>query len=312
VKRTPGTAQLTAQERAGIWFDWAAGRTSVIFGYLAYMETVVVTGCSTGIGLATCTLLARKGYRVVAGVRRDVDAARLRTLAPAHIEPVHLDVTSDDDIESLTHRVDDGCGVVALVNNAGIAVPGPIELLTTEDWRRQFEVNVFGTVAVTRALLPRLLETRGRIVNVSSISGFVAPPMLAPYTASKHAVEALSDALRRELRSTGVHVVVVEPGDVVTPIWTKGRTDADRLLDEAPEEIQTRYADLVTAVRTRSETALRTGMPVEEVAGVVLEALTADRPRTRYQVGREAKVLARLRRVLPDRALDAIVRLALR
>lgn len=276
------------------------------------METVVVTGCSTGIGLAICAQLARKGYRVVAGVRSEVDAERLRRLAPAHIEPVHLDVTSDDDIESLKQRLDDGRGVVALVNNAGIAVPGPIELLTTDDWRRQFEVNVFGTVAVTRAVLPRLLRSRGRIVNVSSISGFVAPPMLAPYAASKHALEALSDALRRELRSSGVRVVVVEPGDVVTPIWTKGRMDADRLIDEAPDEIQTRYADLVRAVRARSETALRTGMPVEEVAQVVLEALTVVRPRTRYQVGREAKVLARLRRVLPDRAMDAIVRQALR
>ena len=237
------------------------------------MDTVVVTGCSTGIGLATCTLLARRGYRVVAGVRSDADADRLRAVAPDHIEPVHLDVTSDDDIQSLADLLADGRGVAALVNNAGIAVPGPVELLLTDDWRRQFEVNVFGTVAVTRALLPRLLESRGRIVNVSSISGFVAPPMLAPYTASKHAVEAFSDALRRELSSTGVRVVVVQPGDVVTPIWTKGRTDADRLVDAAPPDVQARYADLVSAVRARSETALRTGMPVEEVAGVVLEAL---------------------------------------
>jgi len=275
-------------------------------------STVVVTGCSTGIGLAVCTLLARRGHRVVAGVRSDADADRLRALEPAHIEPVHLDITSDDDIQSLACHLADGRRVAALVNNAGIAVPGPIELLATDEWRRQFEVNVFGTVAVTRALLPRLLESRGRIVNVSSISGFVAPPILAPYTASKHALEALSDALRRELGSTGVRVVVVEPGDAVTPIWTKGRTDADRRFEEAPDEVQARYADLVSAVRARSETALRRGMPVEEVAEVVLEALTADRPRTRYQVGREAKVLARVRRVLPDRVMDAVVRRALR
>jgi NAD(P)-dependent dehydrogenase (short-subunit alcohol dehydrogenase family) len=281
-------------------------------GYLVCMETVVVTGCSTGIGLAVSTLLARRGYHVVAGVRSDVDADRLRVLAPSRIEPVHLDVTSDQDIESLARRLADGRRVAALVNNAGIAVPGPVELLPTEEWRRQFEVNVFGTVAVTRAMLPCLLESRGRIVNVSSISGFVAPPMLAPYTASKHAVEAFSDALRRELGSTGVRVVVVQPGDVVTPIWTKGRTDADRLMDEAPLEVQARYSDLVTAVRARSETALRAGLHAEEVAAVVLQALTAARPRTRYQVGREAKALARLRRVLPDRVLDVAVRRALR
>ena len=275
-------------------------------------STAVVTGCSTGIGLAVCTLLAQRGYRVVAGVRSDLDADRLRALNPARIEPVHLDITSDDDIKSLAHHVADGRRVEALVNNAGIAVPGPIELLPTEEWRRQFEVNVFGTVAVTRALLPRLLESRGRIVNVSSISGFVAPPMLAPYTASKHALEALSDALRRELGSTGVRVVVVEPGDVATPIWTKGRTEADKRIEEAPEDVQARYAGLVAAVRARSETALGGGMPVHKVADTVLHALTAERPRTRYQVGREAKVLARVGRVLPDRVMDAVVRRALR
>jgi NAD(P)-dependent dehydrogenase (short-subunit alcohol dehydrogenase family) len=275
-------------------------------------STVVVTGSSTGIGLAVCALLARRGYHVVAGVRSEADAARLRALDPAHIEPVQLDVTSDDDIQALALQLADGRHIAALVNNAGIAVPGPIELLPTDEWRRQFEVNVFGAVAVTRALLPRLLESRGRVINVSSISGFLAPPLLAPYTASKHALEALSDALRRELGSTGVRVVVVQPGDVATPIWTKSRTGADRLFDEAPDEVQARYAGLVAAVRARSETAQRTGMPVDEVAEVVLEALTADRPRTRYPVGREAKALALARRVLPDRVIDAIVRRALR
>jgi NAD(P)-dependent dehydrogenase (short-subunit alcohol dehydrogenase family) len=140
----------------------------------------------------------------------------------------------------------------------------------------------------------------------------VAPPILAPYSASKYALEAFSDALRRELGATGVRVVVVEPGDVVTPIWTKGRTDADRRFEDAPDDVRARYAELIAAVRARSETALRTGMPAENVAEVVLQALTAQRPRTRYQVGREAKVLARLCRVLPDRAVDAVVRRALR
>jgi NAD(P)-dependent dehydrogenase (short-subunit alcohol dehydrogenase family) len=204
--------------------------------------TVVVTGCSTGIGLAVCTLLARRGYHVVASVRSGADAARLRALGPAHLEPVSPDITSEEDIGALALHLADG-RVAALVNNAGIAVPGPIELLSTDEWGRQFEVNVFGTVAVTRALLPRLLESRGRIVNISSISGFVAPPLLASYTASKHALEGLSDALRGELGSTGVRVVVVDPGDVATPIWTKGRTDADRRFEESPDEVQARYAD---------------------------------------------------------------------
>jgi NAD(P)-dependent dehydrogenase (short-subunit alcohol dehydrogenase family) len=274
--------------------------------------TVVVTGSSTGIGLAVATMLARRGYRVVAGVRSDADAGRLRALEPDLIEPVHLDITSEEDIGSLAGHVADGRRLAALVNNAGIAVPGPIELLPTDEWRRQFEVNVFGTIAVTRALLPRLVEDRGRVVTISSISGFVAPPILAPYSASKHALEAFSDSLRRELGSTGVRVVVVEPGDVVTPIWNKRRAEADSRFEEAPEEVRARYAHVVAAVRARSDTALRTGMSVDDVAEVVWEALTADRPRTRYQVGWEAKLLARVRRVLPDRVMDAVVRRALR
>jgi NAD(P)-dependent dehydrogenase (short-subunit alcohol dehydrogenase family) len=246
-------------------------------------------------------------------VRKQEDAETLAAAGSERLVPVIVDVVEPEQIAAATERIEAEAGALhGLVNNAGIAVPGPIELLATDEWRRQFEVNVFGTVAVTRALLPRLLESRGRIINVSSISGFVAPPLLAPYTASKHALEALSDALRRELGSTGVRVVVVEPGDAVTPIWTKGRTDADRRFEESPDEVQARYADLVAAMRARSETALRTGMPVEKVAKVVLEALTADRPRTRYQVGREAKALARVRRVLPDRVMDAVVRRALR
>jgi NAD(P)-dependent dehydrogenase (short-subunit alcohol dehydrogenase family) len=272
--------------------------------------TVVVTGSSTGIGLATAGMLAAQGFSVLAGVRADADADRLRALHPG-IAPVHLDVTAADHVAALADQVAD-LRLVGLVNNAGIAVPGAVELLTTDDWRRQFEVNVFGLAAVTRALIPRLVEARGRIVNVSSIAGFLAPPMLGAYAASKHALEGLSDALRRELGATGVRVVVVEPGDVVTPIWTKGQTEAEQLVERAPLDVQARYADLVAAVMARSRTAMRTGMPVDDVARAVLEALTADKPRTRYPVGREARIMARARHVVPDRAVDRIVRRLLR
>jgi NAD(P)-dependent dehydrogenase (short-subunit alcohol dehydrogenase family) len=273
--------------------------------------TVVVTGSSTGIGLATARMLAAKGFSVLAGVRGEVDGERLRALDAGRIDPVRLDVTSEDDIAALAERVD-AERLVGLVNNAGIAVPGAVELLTTDDWRRQFEVNLFGAAAVTKALIPALVSGRGRIVNVSSIAGFLAPPLLGAYAASKHALEGFSDALRRELQGTGVRVVVVEPGDVATPIWSKGRAEAEDLLSHAPLEVRARYADLVVAVMARSESGMRSGMPAEDVAAVILEALTADRLRTRYPVGREARIMARARHVLPDRAVDRILRRLLR
>ncbi len=281
--------------------------------YLAHMDrgTVVVTGSSTGIGLATARMLAARGFSVIAGVRTDEDGDRLHAIDPRRVAAVRLDVTSDDDIAALAERTD-GLHVEGLVNNAGIVVPGALELLTTDDWRRQFEVNLFGAAAVTRAMLPCLIRSRGRIVNVSSISGYLAPPLLGAYAASKHALEGLSDSLRRELGGTGVHVVVVEPGDVATPIWAKGRADAEHPLGRAPLEVQARYADLVAAVMARSETAMRTGMPADDVARTVLEAMTADKPRTRYPVGREARVMARARHVIPDRVVDRIVRRLLR
>jgi NAD(P)-dependent dehydrogenase (short-subunit alcohol dehydrogenase family) len=267
--------------------------------------TVVVTGSSTGICLALCMLLARRGARVVAGVRSESDAGRLRSLGPS-VEPVQLDVTSDEDIERRVIRLE-GEPVAGLVNNAGIAVPGPIETLTRDDWRRQFEFNLFGTVAVTRALIPRRVETAGRIVNVSSIAGFVAHPVLGPYTASKHALEAVSDVLRRELVGTGVTVGVVEPGDVVTPMWGKGVEAVADYEQRASSAERARYDGVVAAARARAATAQRSGISADQAAALIVGALDAEKPRTRYQGTREAKLFFKFRRVLPDRAMDALV-----
>src|SRR4051794_32654767 len=161
---------------------------------------VVVTGASTGIGEATARRLARMGFHVLAGVRRDEDAARMSADPTGRIEPVRLDVTSPADVAALAERVSQSPSgrLHGLVNNAGIAVVGPIEVLDVEDWRRQFDVNVLGQVDVTRALLPALLRSRGRVVNMSSIGGLVASPLFGPYSASKFALEAFTDVLRRE------------------------------------------------------------------------------------------------------------------
>jgi NAD(P)-dependent dehydrogenase (short-subunit alcohol dehydrogenase family) len=174
------------------------------------------------------------------------------------------------------------------------------------------EVNLLGQVAVTRALLPALLHARGRVVNVSSIGGRVAGPLFGPYAASKFALEAMTDSLRREVGRLGVRVVSVEPGGIATPIWDKGMQDADRLVDNMPDDARRRYSDVIAAVRKEAERMSRDGLPPVAVAEVVGRALTARRPRTRYVIGRDARVQAALARLLPDRILDALIARALR
>jgi NAD(P)-dependent dehydrogenase (short-subunit alcohol dehydrogenase family) len=180
-----------------------------------------------------------------------------------------------------------------------------------EQWRRQVEVNLFGQVAVTRALLPALLNARGRIVNISSISGRVSWPLTSPYTASKFALEAVTDAMRREVGPHGVHVVSIEPGGVSTPVWDKSRAEAERVLAAMPADVRRRYDGLIAGILDLAERLARDGLPPEAVAEVVADALTARRPRTRYVIGGQAKAQAMLARLLPDRVIDALVARAL-
>ena len=262
----------------------------------------LVTGASTGIGRACALHLAGLGFHVLAGVRDTADA-------PDGLEPLRLDVTSEPDIAAAAERVGDELGV--LVNNAGIAISGPVEIVPVEEWRRVIEVNLLGQVAVTRALLPAILRARGRVVNMSSIGGRVANPLFGPYSASKFALEAVSDALRREVGPHGVRVVSVEPGGIATPIWGKGMDDARRLMGAMSEDAGRRYATLIPAVTKVVERLAREGLPPEAVAEVVGRAVTARRPRARYVVGREAKIQAIAARLLPDAAMDALIRRAL-
>jgi NAD(P)-dependent dehydrogenase (short-subunit alcohol dehydrogenase family) len=262
----------------------------------------LVTGASSGIGRACATHLATLGFHVLAGVRDVADA-------PPGLEAVRLDVTSEADVAAVAERV--GAELGALVNNAGIAIMGPVEGVSVDDWRRSMEVNLLGQIAVTRALVPALVRARGRVVNMSSIGGRVAMPLFGPYSASKFALEAVTDALRRELGPHGVKVVAVEPGAIATPIWDKGLEQASARLAAMPAEVPHRYAKLIAPVRSEAERMGRDGLPPEEVADAVGRAVTARRPRTRYVIGRDAKVQAVLARLLPDRAFDALVRRAL-
>jgi NAD(P)-dependent dehydrogenase (short-subunit alcohol dehydrogenase family) len=265
--------------------------------------TVVISGASTGIGRATALHLRGLGFEVLAGVRREGDA-------PAGTTPVILDVTDQAAIDALAARVGDG-PLAGLVNNAGIALGGPTEHLAVDEWRRQFDVNFFGHVAMTRALIPALRSGRGRIVNIGSIGGRMATPLLGPYAASKFALHGLSDALRFELRGQGIHVALIEPGSVATEIWRKGDEEFEEIGAQLSPEVRERYGKLLEAVgKVARQTAAR-AIPAERVAGVVEHALTARRPKAHYLVGADARGTAALA-ALPAAVTDRLLRLALR
>jgi NAD(P)-dependent dehydrogenase (short-subunit alcohol dehydrogenase family) len=274
-------------------------------------RAVVVTGASTGIGEACARLLAERGFTVLAGVRKDADGERLRDHVPQRIEPLRIDVTDQAAIEAAAAKLSER-PLAGLVNNAGVAVSGPLEFLPIEELRRQLEVNLIGQVAVTQALLPALRAGRGRIVNIGSVGGRVAAPLLGPYAASKFAMEGITDSLRRELHGSGVGVSIVEPGAVATPIWDKGQAAADGLLEQSPPEAERHYGHLIRAIRAEAEKAARRAVPPARVAEAVLHALTARRPRTRYVVGRDARMRIAVAGLLPDRVFDALVARALR
>ena len=266
--------------------------------------TVLVTGASSGIGEATALHLRELGFDAVAAVRKDEDAERL---VGRGLRTVKLDVTDVDSIEAARDELGGG-PLAGLVNNAGIAVAAPLEFLPLDQLRHQLEVNLIGQLAVTQRFLPALRAARGRIVNVSSIGGRVALPLVGAYHASKFALEAVSDTLRRELLSQGVDVIVIEPGGVKTPIWSKGDELATELTADLPPEGQRLYGNLIAAIRKQTaKIATETGIEPRVVAEAIGHALTAKRPRARYLVGRDAKLRAPAAALLPDRVMDRIV-----
>jgi NAD(P)-dependent dehydrogenase (short-subunit alcohol dehydrogenase family) len=275
-------------------------------------ELIVVTGASTGIGAATARELARKGFHVLAGVRREVDTDALRTEG---IEPRILDITVESDVAAIADRVARDPlhrPLRALVNNAGIAINAPVETLPMAEWRRQFEVNLFGHIAITQALLPALLSSSGTVVNISSVGGKVVLPTYGAYAGSKFALEAASDALRREVAELGIKVVVIEPGAVKTEMAQRGVATAERLQANVTADQLARYGDLTAAVAAQARSFNDIGASAEHAAKVIAKAATASRPRTRYTVGRDAAILVRISRLVSDRVLDRIVRLNLR
>jgi NAD(P)-dependent dehydrogenase (short-subunit alcohol dehydrogenase family) len=273
--------------------------------------SIVITGASSGIGRACALFLSQRGFRVFAGVRKREDGERLEAAAPGQLSALSIDVTDAGSIESAVKQVSleagDG-GLAGLVNNAGIVVFAPLELVDLADFRRQIEVNVIGHLAVTQAFLPLLRRGRGRIVNMGSVMGFVSPPCLGAYASSKHALESITDTLRRELQPWGIAVSIVQPAAISTPIWRKAVAYTGRGDARVPAEARALYEPLQrSAIEVTNGSAARGGDP-DLVAETVWRALTAKRPRTRYRVGRTAQLMRAYALVGPDRMLDWSIR----
>lgn len=262
-------------------------------------KTVLVTGASTGIGRATALLLARQGFTVHAGVRKDADG---EALGPA-VRPIRLDVTDAGQIADAAA----GIGRLdALVNNAGIGVTGPVEFVPLDVLRRQYEVNVFGQIAVTQAMLPLLRASRGRVVTVGSVGSWITLPFGGPLCSSKHAIRSLNDALRMELKPWGIEVVLIEPGSIHTDAVGKLEDEVEPRLASLGAEGRRLYG---AAYRTMTTTGLRRerdGSSPEVVARAVLHALTSRHPHARYPVGKGSRVMSTLGRWLPQRTLDTL------
>ncbi len=273
-------------------------------------KSVMITGVSSGIGLATAVRLAGYGYHVFGSVRQPADAERVQAQLGERFTPLVFDVTDHAGVETAVSQVQAALGeqnLAGLVNNAGISTLGPLAHMPLDDFRRQFEVNLFGLLDVTQQFLPVLgarpgaPEPHGRIVNVSSVSGRIAYPFFGAYAASKHALEGLSDALRRELILYGIDVIVVEPGTTSTPIIDKASEGAGQYLD-------TPYSDIIRKMQSEAVAERRaSAIPVEKVSDIIVKALEVENPKARYPIPRKRLSGWLIPRWLPDRWLDRIV-----
>jgi NAD(P)-dependent dehydrogenase (short-subunit alcohol dehydrogenase family) len=277
-------------------------------------KTVVVTGASSGIGWATVAKLARSGWHVFATVRKSSDADRLRAEMGDSVTPLLMDVTDRASITAAAEQVSSRLlarGLDALVNVAGIGMLRPLEYATAEEMREIFEINLFGQIAVTQAFLPLLRRARGRIVNIGSVGSHIAIPFGSLLNASKSAFRSMNDSLRMELRSSGVRVVMVEPGAIKTPAVNKTLGDVDGVIRSLPPAGAAEYSDMLKKAAARAYAMESSGSDPEVVAAVVMEALIKDRPRTHYPAGKHSRVLALLPILIPAALLDVLLLKAL-
>lgn len=260
------------------------------------MRSVLITGASRGIGRAIAERLAGSGWDVYAGVRRAEDA-------PAGVTPVILDVTDAEQVGALDSKLP--TGLDAVVNNAGIVVDGPLEAIALDDLRRQLEVNVTGQLAVTQAVLPRLRDSRGRIVFISSMSGRIATPWTGAYNASKFALEGMADALRIELRPWRIKVSLVEPAATDTAMWQDALTQLEATTSAMSDEHRRLYAAHIKGMTRATKVIQKQAVPAEHVVRAVERALNDRRPKARYPVGAPAKLQAAMNAMTPTSLMDA-------
>jgi NAD(P)-dependent dehydrogenase (short-subunit alcohol dehydrogenase family) len=272
------------------------------------VRAALVTGTSTGIGRATALALDQRGWQVFAGVRREEDAAMLAASDSERLAPLVLDVTSPEQIAAAVERVSAECenGLHGLVNNAGIAVPGPLETLPLDEFRRQLEVGLVSYIAMTQAFLPQIRGAGGRVVFLSSIGGRVSFPFNGAYHAAKYGTEAIGDCFRQELAGWGIRVAIIEPGSIDTPIWSRGEQNAEQVLAQSPQTEQL-YGQAIEKFREVVRQTAERGIPAEKVAKRIVHALESKHPRSRYLVGLDAKVQARLVPLIPTPVLDRVL-----
>jgi NAD(P)-dependent dehydrogenase (short-subunit alcohol dehydrogenase family) len=268
-------------------------------------KSVVVTGASTGIGRATVAELVGAGFKVWPTVRREEDAQSIIDEHREAVEPLLFDVTDEAAVRAAGEKVRAAGPLHGLVNNAGAALPGPLEYQPLEAFRKQLEINLVGQLAVTQAMLPALRVARdsghdARIVIIGSIGGRIAGPISGAYHAAKYAVVGLAGSLRAELAPSGIRVVLIEPGAIKTPIWDRGIAAGDETLAGLPPEGVARYEKQIEAVRTMARRSGANGLPPEHVGRAIRRALTSPHPRARQVVGRDAQLVAFLVRVLPN------------
>lgn len=289
-------------------------REGMVAGTMQKKKGVIITGASSGIGLECALWLAGRGFHVFAGVRRKPDGDRLKTLAPDTITPLLLDVTDPASIKAAVtavSRCPDEISPFALINNAGIAIAGPLEMLPIDSFKKQIEVNLIGQLAVTQAFLPLLRAHHGRVFLMGSILGRFALPFLGAYSCAKFALEALAESMGMELAGTGVSVSIIEPGNVATPIWEKSKGMALQIAGDLSESRWNMYLDDARSALGFVERLAKKGIPAKKVAQVIEKALSAKTPRKRYTIGSDSAFLGRVLPVFSTGMRQAILRRAM-
>lgn len=279
------------------------------------MKQVIITGASTGIGFDLTRTLCEKKYKIWACVRTPESLDRLNRDFSENLRVIKLDVTNSHEIQRAFEAVQTELNPdqeLVLINNAGIACGGPIEGIELDDWKKVFDVNLFGMVQMTKVFLPLLRLTKGRVINMGSISGRVAAPFLGPYTASKFAVKAFTDSLRREVELLGVHVSLIEAGPIRTEIWSKSVDGSDEILRRCSGEVQTVYGRMMSAMRESVVATAEDAAPVQVATNAIIDAIDSRTPKINYLIGKNVRLQANLMKFMSSRMMDRVIKKSLR